>query len=163
MGSPERGSRMSGPSRESLEAQRETKDMGHLWVAFFGGALMLGLVTLLAFLWGLQSALGSPPDRPALRSSALAHAGDSATEARFRERAPGLFPDPPGDLRRARAAQARQAPGYAWIDRGAGVIGIPVDRAMERIVEAGWPRWNPPATEPPPEDAGRPAGGEGKP
>jgi hypothetical protein len=130
-----------GPSQDSLEAQREVKDMGHLWVALFGGALFLGLATLLAFLWGVQTALGRPPEPPGLRAEAIAHAGDSATVMRFRSRAPGLFPDPPGDLRRFEAAQAAQAPAYAWVDRRSGIISIPVERAMDRIAAAGWPDW----------------------
>ena len=98
------------PDPESLEAHRERKDMGHLWVAVFGGVLIVGLAALLAVLWGLQSALGHPPAAPGLRASAMPHAGDSAAVERFRARAPGLFPDPEGDLRRWRAAQAARAP-----------------------------------------------------
>lgn len=131
----------SGPSPQSLAAQREVKDMGHIWVAFFGGALFLGLITLLAFLWGIQSVLGRPPEPAGLRADAIAHAGDSATVMRFRALAPGLFPDPPGDLRRFGAAQAARAPAYGWVDRQAGIISIPVDQAMARIVSEGWPRW----------------------
>jgi hypothetical protein len=115
--------------------------MGHVWVAFAGGALFLGLTTLLAFLWGLQTVLGRPPGRPGLRPTAIAHAGDSATVMRFRSHAPGLFPDPPGDLRRFRAAQEAEAPIYAWVDRKSGIISIPVEQAMARIVSAGWPQW----------------------
>jgi hypothetical protein len=33
-----------------------------------------------------------------------------------------------------RAKQARQAASYAWIDRGKGVLQIPIGRAMELIV-----------------------------
>lgn len=131
----------AGPSRRSLEAQREVADMGHLWVPFFGGGLFLGLATLLGFLWGLQTVLGHPGAWPAFRPTAIAHAGDSATLMRFRIHAPGLFPDPPGDLRRFQNDQAAEAPGYAWVDRHIGIISIPVEQAMERIAEAGWPRW----------------------
>lgn len=131
----------AGPSHLSLEAQREVADMGHLWVPFFGGGLFLGLATLLAFLWGLQTVLGRPPAWPAFRPTAIAHAGDSATLMRFRIHAPGLFPDPPGDLRRFQNDQAGEAPGYAWVDRHIGIISIPVEQAMERIAQAGWPRW----------------------
>jgi hypothetical protein len=131
----------SAPSHASIAAQREVKDMGHIWVAIFGGGLFLGLITLLAFLWGVQSVLGRPPEPPGLRADAIAHAGDSSTVMRFRSLAPGLFPDPPGDLRRFGAAQAAKAPAYAWVDRQAGIISIPVDQAMARIVAEGWPRW----------------------
>jgi len=133
--------RETGPSRQAWEARREVADMGHLWVPFFGGGLFLGLATLLGFLWGLQTVLGHPAAWPAFRATAIAHAGDSATLMRFRIHAPGLFPDPPGDLRRFQSDQAEEAPGYAWVDRHIGIISIPVEQAMERIAEAGWPRW----------------------
>jgi hypothetical protein len=132
---------MDDPSFESLQAHYERKDMGHLWVVFFGGALLLGLIVLLGFLWGLQTALGHPPVAPSLRASSLPHAGDSATLDRFISRAPGLFPDPEGDLRRYRALEKARAPGYGWVDREAGIISIPIARALERIAADGPPRW----------------------
>jgi hypothetical protein len=127
--------------RASLEAQWEVRDMGHVWVLPAGAVLYLGLAVLLGLLWSLQYALGHPPGPAGFHAAALPHAGDSATVMRFRARAPGLFPYPPADLKRFRAAQAAQAPRYGWVDRKAGVIGIPVERAMSRIVAAGWPHW----------------------
>ena len=125
---------MAEPSPASLRAHYETSDMGHLWVLFFGGSLFLGLIVLLGFLWGLETVLGHRAEAPALRASALPHAGDTATLDRFVARAPGLFPDPEGDLRRYRARQAARAPAYGWVDRGAGIISIPIDRAMNLAV-----------------------------
>jgi hypothetical protein len=143
MSHPERAEKIgAGPSPAAIEAQREVKDMGHWWVPVFAGLVFLGLATLLAFLWGVQAILGRPPAHAGFRPDAMAHAGDSARVMEFRALAPGLFPDPSGDLRRFLSEQEDRAPGYAWVDREAGVISIPVTRAMERIAASGWPRWD---------------------
>jgi hypothetical protein len=44
----------------------------------------------------------------------------------FRERAPGL---------EERAAEHERLRGYGWVDRGAGLVRIPIDRAIELYVQ----------------------------
>ncbi|HEY4120590.1 MAG TPA: hypothetical protein VGM56_22150 [Byssovorax sp.] len=52
---------------------------------------------------------------------------------------PRLQPSPPVDLATLRAEEERVLRGYAWIDRGNGVVSIPIDRAMELVVTRGLP------------------------
>ena len=40
-------------------------------------------------------------------------------------------------LEQTRALQQQQLEGYRWVDREAGVVAIPIDRAIELIVEEG--------------------------
>lgn len=42
---------------------------------------------------------------------------------------------PGRELRELRADEAERLGGYAWVDKGKGVVRIPVDRAMELLVE----------------------------
>jgi len=49
--------------------------------------------------------------------------------------APRLQEDPLADLAALRAREARQLDGYAWVDRAAGRVRIPIARAMELVAE----------------------------
>jgi hypothetical protein len=50
---------------------------------------------------------------------------------------PRLEPDPSLDMRQMRAAEDRKLHQYAWIDPDKGIVQIPVDRAMDLILEKG--------------------------
>ena len=46
----------------------------------------------------------------------------------------------PEEIERSRAEQLGKIGAYAWLDRGAGVVAIPIERAMELIIEESKPR-----------------------
>ena len=48
---------------------------------------------------------------------------------------PRLQTAPPLDLEALRAAERQQLEGYGWVDRGAGVVHIPIERAMELLAK----------------------------
>jgi hypothetical protein len=48
--------------------------------------------------------------------------------------APRLQADPRADLADERAQQHRRLERYAWVDRGAGIAQIPIERAMSLLV-----------------------------
>jgi hypothetical protein len=52
---------------------------------------------------------------------------------------PRLQMDPPSELARLRAEEEKQLDGYAWVDRGTGVVRIPVERAIDILAERGLP------------------------
>ncbi|MCS6926547.1 MAG: hypothetical protein NZ578_11670 [Candidatus Binatia bacterium] len=53
--------------------------------------------------------------------------------------APRLQVDPPADLRRLRAAEDAVLQSYGWVDRDAGIVRIPIDRAIALLAERGLP------------------------
>jgi hypothetical protein len=57
--------------------------------------------------------------------------------------APRLQVKPRADLAALRDAETRQLNSYGWIDRSQGIVHIPVDRAMELLVQRGLPDWHP--------------------
>ena len=55
---------------------------------------------------------------------------------------PRLQVTPGQDLVGVRAIEDRKLEGYEWIDRDAGIVAIPVERAIDLVAERGLPRWN---------------------
>ncbi len=47
--------------------------------------------------------------------------------------APRLQVDPAADIARLHAAEQERLTGYGWVDRGAGTVRIPIDRAMQLL------------------------------
>ena len=66
----------------------------------------------------------------------------------------GISPDwetaPDVEMRRFLAAEEAELSSYGWIDQGNGIARVPIDRAMEMIVEQGLPE----TTQKPAADAG---------
>ena len=71
----------------------------------------------------------------------------AATRPQFPE--PRLQVAPPVDLAALRAREDAELNGYGWVDRGAGVVRIPIGRAMDLVAQRGLPvRGQPNAPQP---------------
>lgn len=53
--------------------------------------------------------------------------------------APRLQVDAPADLAAMRAQEDRILGSYGWVDRSAGKVRIPIDRAMDLVAQRGFP------------------------
>ena len=53
--------------------------------------------------------------------------------------APELQIDSAGDLASFRAAEDARLQSYGWVDRDKGIVHIPIDRAMQELVQKGIP------------------------
>jgi hypothetical protein len=58
---------------------------------------------------------------------------------------PRLQSSPTLELNELRAREDQEMSGYRWVDRSAGIIEIPVDRALELVAARGLPAWKAPA------------------
>jgi hypothetical protein len=56
---------------------------------------------------------------------------------------PRLQTHPGHELARLRGRERRELNTYGWVDRDGGVVRIPIDRAMQLMVERGWPAASP--------------------
>jgi hypothetical protein len=52
---------------------------------------------------------------------------------------PRLQVDPEADLAALNRAAEARLNSFGWIDRGAGIAHIPIEDAMRRLAERGWP------------------------
>lgn len=59
--------------------------------------------------------------------------------------APNLLTDEPANLRTFREAEEHKLSSYGWIDKNAGTVRLPIDRAKELLLERGLPTGAPPA------------------
>jgi len=103
----------------------ETRDADARWIALSGALLALVtvaiMVLLVALFWHLAKARPLAPEHaqpfPAPRLQVVAQQ----------------------DLAAFRAREDAELHSYGWIDKDAGVVRIPIERAMELIAERGLP------------------------
>jgi len=110
----------------------ELSDLNPRFIAMFG----IGLVVAVAVAVIVTSLF--------MRYRAFQHARQETPVPRLaREREitpePRLQVDAPKELRQMRAAEDAALSSYGWVDKDAGIVKIPVDRAMEILAKKGLP------------------------
>jgi len=127
VGAPEKKDSTRGPGYET----RDISVRPILWSAL--GLMLLAVFSQFAMLalfndYQAKDEALNPPQRP--------------LAAELRRQAPPeprLQTHPLADLAALRAWEDRVLTTYAWVDRGAGSVRIPVDRAKDLILERGLP------------------------
>lgn len=115
------------------EVRHERSDLSVRAVAIFAAALAIfaALTHLaLAYLLGYLAFREARPEREApakiARQSALPPE-------------PRLQASPARDMAKMREEEERRLHSYGWVDRSAGVVRIPIERAKQLVVERGLP------------------------
>lgn len=131
---------------------REEKDVRVSAVLWFGFWLLAVAIVIQVGLWGLFRlfAAQARAEQPAMAPNVAASLKRTPSE-------PRLEPLPLAPRRALRAAEDARLSSYAWVDRSGGVARIPIDRAMQWIVERGVPGGKPLPPAAPPAPAGAPA------
>ena len=117
---------------DPVEIGHELSDIRPRYIALFGIglALTIGMVVSLTFLlMHYKTAQHERRDTPLPR---LARERQAMPQ-------PRLQVDAHNELREMRAGEDRMLQSYGWVDRDAGIVRIPVDRAMEILVDKGLP------------------------
>lgn len=118
----------------SAEAGHETSDVSIGAIVKFGIGLAVAALFVHVAMWGLFRVLDArraSRDRPI---PALAAAGLRRTPPE-----PRLETDALASRRRMTAEERAALTTYGWVDRNAGVVRLPIERAMELLVERGLP------------------------
>jgi hypothetical protein len=125
-----------GVDAEDVAGGYEHSDMNPLVV----GAAAVGLLIMLAFVLAGATLLGQvfvnrpvSVSRPQDLISGLQSPAAPTPPAPALESQPGQTVDP------YRAAQQQKLNSYGWVDRSAGTIRIPIDRAIELTAQRGLP------------------------
>lgn len=129
---------------EAAPAGFERQDMGaHSVYASLGG-LAAGVVLVAVVLWGLYDATDAYERNHQPAQSPLVQ----QTQAETREVSPNeidSFPQPRLernerlDINQFRLQEEQSLNSYGWVDQKAGVVRIPIDRAMQLIAQRGLP------------------------
>ena len=145
-----------GGDQPQPEAGRETQDVSIPAIVKFGIGLAVVTALVSVAMWALFRVYAAREDKHDQPVPPMVAASLQRTPS-----GPRLEPDPLAPRLAARARENAVLSSYGWVDRGAGIARIPIDRAMELLVERGLP---PPksviATTPAPHPNPLPASGE---
>jgi len=122
--------------QHAREAGHETRDISVTVVAWFAVGLIISAISIDLAIAGLyqhfarQTSSPEPASRIAFKTPMVVPA-------------PQLQVNPAMDFERFRAAEDAQLNSYGWVDKKAGVIRIPIERAMDLIAKRGLPTRGP--------------------
>ena len=131
------------------ETVHEERDVNVRAILMFGLFLLVSAIIIHIALWGFFRFLENQRAKQDPRPSPVA--GQRPTK--FPQ--PQLQPNPVEDVARMRAREAEQLHKYGWVNKQAGVAHIPIERAMELVVQRGLP-----SRQAQPQAQGAPAGTE---
>src|SRR4051812_47848255 len=116
----------------------ERRDVSVKAIGWFFFSLVLAWVLIHLTLYGLMSLFGKQASRNEQRQQGAAATPELArTRSEFP--APRLQIAPREDLRALRERENAELNSYGWLDKSAGVVRIPISRAMQLLTERGLP------------------------
>ena len=124
---------MHGP--HNPEVRHERSDVSAIGITVFGLGLIASAVIIYLIVWGLLSHFAgreAQSGRP-LPTTVVPAVGKQTLPE------PRLQVSPREDLRTMRAAEDAILNHYGWVDRQAGAVRIPVEQAMQILVQRGLP------------------------
>jgi hypothetical protein len=133
MAEDSRGDRPHGPA-PATDSGHETSDVSIGGIVKFGIGLAVATVVTYLAVWGvfrLLQARERKEDRPVPPMV--------AASLHRTPREPRLEPVPLAPRRQLIAREDAVLTTYRWVDRGTGLVRIPIDRAMDLLVERGLP------------------------
>jgi hypothetical protein len=110
----------------------ETRDLSVRASVLFGAFLLLAAVVVHLVVWLLYIHFGTEAASTDVRQYPLAQVGRPVLPPE-----PRLQVHPREDLKLLRRQEDAILSSYGWVDRSAGVVRIPVDRAMQLVIERG--------------------------
>lgn len=102
------------------------------------GIMGVTAIVIHTSLWFLMRAYAAHPAESVEQASADARGAQNPPE-------PRLQISPPSDIAEVRREESGALTTYGWTDRRAGFARIPIERAMDLLVQRGLPRTPPPA------------------
>lgn len=125
-------------SAESLRRGHESRNPPAGWIALAAALVLIMMAGSLAIVWAMLDrwTMTRPLDPSIVVRGTIIAPGLEPLQ-RFPK--PNLQIHPHDDLVALQAREDSELHSYGWADRKAGVVRIPIDRAMELIAERGLP------------------------
>ena len=114
--------------------KHETRDLSTRVVVAFAALLLVAAVVIHLVVWWMYASMGRAHDSAYTRQYPLAPVG-----APRQPPAPRLQTQPREELKRMRQEADRVLTGYGWADPNTGRVRLPIDRAMQLLLEQGLP------------------------
>ena len=123
----------ASPDQDNVEIVHEESDVNVGAILRYGVGLFLIAAVVHLFLWWLLGVYERQNERAQTQVYPMAGQQDRLPpEPRFQQ-------DPQQELQDLRAKQKALLEGYAWTNKEAGAVRIPIDEAMRLVVERGLP------------------------
>jgi hypothetical protein len=127
-----------GPVR-NLNVRHETSDVNIRAVLWLGATLMAGALMAYLFLWGLTDYFKARQAGRELNPTPLATERRQIPPEPRLQGAPGHVESGITEWHRFQEQENELLNSYGWIDRQAGVVRLPVERAKELLLQKGLP------------------------
>jgi hypothetical protein len=114
----------------------EQRDVSAKWIFGIVAFLVVAGLVMHFCLAGMMQRLGR---KPTPRDAFTGAQGSSPGMAELNTNVPHLQLSPAEDLEQFRAREEAELNTYGWIDRTAGVVRVPIERAMELVLQRGLP------------------------
>ena len=127
---------------QAAEERRNGQESSELYIPAFIAALIFlvfSALVLHAGIWGWLKGLDVLAKKDVTQSSSYR----GASVAPAQNNTPRLQIRPQLDLAAYRREQDQVLNRYAWIDRTAGVVRIPINAAIDKLLKDGEPHWGP--------------------
>jgi hypothetical protein len=130
-------------SQTNPELEYEHQDWRPRWVYIFLAGLTLMGILVYFVVWGLYDvideyqSLHQPPQNPLVKSEADTRKVSPEAIEKFPQ--PRLERNERLEINDFRLKEEQTLYSYGWVDRQAGLVRIPIDRAMELVAERGLP------------------------
>jgi hypothetical protein len=116
------------------ETHHEESDVDFRGILVFGAGLAVTCLAVSLVVWVLFQYFEAREARQGAPEFPLA-----TTEEHRLPPEPRLQTDPRDDLQALRDAEEQMLTSYGWVDRGAGIVRIPIEEAMKLTVQRGLP------------------------
>lgn len=124
---------MNEQEKINANVKYETTDANAKWLGFIGAAIVVAAIILPFLLWGIYGHL----ERTAMQGFPVSEAmGKQSFDAQVTTQ---LEPNPVGSYRNFLEAQSEKLNTYGWVDKQNGVVHIPIEQAMQKLIKQGLP------------------------
>jgi hypothetical protein len=131
------------PHVENRDVSYEKRDVNARAILWVGVAIIISAVVIHFAVWGVFDFFSAREAHKGKPPATLVN-----TKRQQPPQRPRLQTDAPADLQELRARETAALESYGWVDRQKGIVHIPVERAMELLVERGLPTTEPTMTSP---------------
>jgi hypothetical protein len=119
-------------------AAHEVSDVSTEAIVKFGLGLLTSTIVVFLFIWGLFHYFATREEGLELPRPPMAATDQLPPEPRLQGSRGHQLP-PEREMKEMRAAQEAALHSYGWVDRNAGILRIPIEQAMQKLLEERLP------------------------